>query len=106
MPSEKVPTVKLTKRVEEGAVSKGLAQAGAGQAAFMGGEVNQQQLVQGEGGDDDDDAEEPKLTLFAALLTLVISTVFVGLCSDYMVDGIGAVAASGVSPGKMAVLDG
>ena len=36
----------------------------------------------------DDDKEEPQLYIWVAVLTLAISTAFVGVCAEFMVDSI------------------
>jgi len=46
-----------------------------------------------------EEAEEPQLHIMVAWATLAISTAIVGVCADFMVDGIGAVTG----PGKMSV---
>lgn len=49
--------------------------------ATMAGQNAQQMKLQ----DPDDEPEEPQLSIFVALLTLTISTVFVALCAEFMV---------------------
>lgn len=49
--------------------------------------------------EEDDEQEVPQLHFYVAVLTLVISTVFVALCAEFMVDAIDAVTSgnSGIS---------
>ena len=45
--------------------------------------------------EDEDEDEGPQLHFYVALGTLLISTVFIALCAEFMVDGINAVTKSG-----------
>ena len=94
-PSQKVPKRKSS-RVEEGVAFRGIAQIGAGTAAASGGGVNREQLVQESNAEvEDDEIDEPQLTIWGALVTLAISTTLVAFCSEFMVDSISEVTASG-----------
>lgn len=88
-PSEKVE--KRTKKVEKGDTTKGMAQIGAGISASMGGQMTQETPVQ----EQEDEGEQPQLGKWVAVATLAISTAFVALCAEYMVDSINAITASG-----------
>lgn len=70
---------------------------GHNQAAHAGGPPDQvvKEAVEGEGNpeqSEEEEKEEPRLSVIGAVLTLVISTVFVGVNSEFMVDGIAPVA--------------
>lgn len=94
-PSQKVPKRKFS-RVEEGVAFRGIARIGARTAAASGGEVNREQLVQESNAEvEDDEIDEPQLTIWGALVTLAISTTLVAFCSEFMVDSISDVTASG-----------
>jgi Ca2+:H+ antiporter len=45
--------------------------------------------------EEDDEIDEPQLTVWGALVTLAISTTLVAFCSEFMVDSISEVTASG-----------
>lgn len=91
-PSQKSEKKKSSKKAK-GEVMRGIAQMGAGSAASAGGQVNQSNLVQ----NDDDEEEKPSLTVLAALLTLLVATVLIAFCSEFMVSGIDSISGS-VSP--------
>lgn len=74
----------------EGDTQKGLAAMG-GLGARVSGHQVQPELEEEEA----EDKEEPQLHFYVAILTLVISTVFVALCAEYMVGAIDAITASG-----------
>jgi Ca2+:H+ antiporter len=76
-PSPKVE--KRRQKVSEGAASRGLAQIGK-MTATMGGQNAQQMELH-----EEDDEEQPQLSIWVAVLTLTISTVFVALCAEFMV---------------------
>ena len=88
-PSEKVE--KRTKKVEDGAASKGLANMGAGISASMGGHAAQETPVRAP----EDPGEQPQLSKWVAMATLAISTALVALCAEYMVGSINAITESG-----------
>lgn len=105
-PSQKVPNRKSTK-LEAGAVHRGIAAIGAGTGAQAAGSlftdkengVFDPRANQEKTDEDDDDVEEAQLSWIGAIVTLCISTAFVGVCAEYMVDGISAVTRTGnVSP--------
>lgn len=75
-PSQKSEKIRQT--VSEGDASRGIAQIGHMSAALAGS--NQVPMQ-----NPDDEPEEPQLHTYVALATLVISTVFVALCAEYMV---------------------
>jgi Ca2+:H+ antiporter len=85
-PSEK--TEKRRKNRVEGDTHKGLAAMGGLGASVSGKPVQlevQEQEVK----------EEPQLHFWVAILTLVISTVLVALCAEFMVDAIDAITENG-----------
>ncbi|KAH8879665.1 Calcium/proton exchanger [Thozetella sp. PMI_491] len=47
------------------------------------------------GEEDEDDGEEPQLHFFVALATLLVSTVIIAFCAEFMVDGIDAITHQG-----------
>lgn len=79
-PSPKVE--KRRQRVTEGDASRGIAQIGKMTVGTMGGQHAQVQMQ-----DPDDEPEQPQLTVFVALLTLVLSTALVAVCAEFMVSG-------------------
>lgn len=87
-PSPKVE--KRRQKVNEGDASRGIAQIGK-MSASMAGEHAQNVKLQ----EPDDEEEEPQLSVVVAVLTLVISTVFVALCAEFMVDSIDALTTQG-----------
>ncbi|KAJ4346055.1 hypothetical protein N0V95_005730 [Ascochyta clinopodiicola] len=95
-PSQKVPKRKSSK-IEEGAANRGVAAIGAGTAAASGGGVNLKNLLNKP--DDDEEEEEefesPSLSVIGALVTLAISTTMVAFCSEFMVDSIDGLTATG-----------
>ncbi|KAE8144692.1 sodium/calcium transporter [Aspergillus avenaceus] len=87
------PSPKVEKRrvkIGEGDASRGIAQIGK-MSATMAGHNAQQLKLQ----DPDDEPEEPQLSIWVAVLTLAISTAFVALCAEYMVDSINAITDRG-----------
>jgi len=104
-PSQKVP-VRKSSKLEPGAVHRGIAAIGAGTGAQAAGSLfgNKENGVfdpraNQEKKDDEDDVEVAQLSWIGAIVTLCISTAFVGVCAEYMVDGISAVTRTGnVSP--------
>ena len=95
-PSQKVPKRKSGKK-EEGDASRGIAAIGAGTAAASGGGVNMKALLKSseEDGEDDEEFETPSLSVAGALVTLAISTTLVAFCSEFMVDSIDGLTATG-----------
>ncbi|KAF9694618.1 hypothetical protein EKO04_007497 [Ascochyta lentis] len=95
-PSQKVPKRKSSK-IEEGAANRGVAAIGAGTAAASGGGVNLKNLLN-KPSDDEEEEEEfesPSLSVIGALVTLAISTTMVAFCSEFMVDSIDGLTATG-----------
>ena len=91
------PSLKVDKRrtkVEGGDATKRLATMGAGISATMGGSAAQENPSR-----EPEEKEEPQLSIWVAVLTLAISTAFVALCAEYMVDSIDALTtpSSGLS---------
>lgn len=100
-PSKKVAKRKSSK-VEEGAANRGVAAIGAGTAAAAGGVVNANTLFKNpdpdhddNNEDDEDDFETPNLSVIGALITLAFSTTLVAFCSEFMVDSIDGLTATG-----------
>ena len=88
-PSKKSP--KRHSTVEGGAVRNAFARGGQLIGATgAGGSISGESLNQG----DDDGAEEPQLTLIGAIVTLVVSTVLVAFCAEFMTSSIKDIAGS------------
>jgi len=92
------------KHIAPGAISKGLAKAGgigagAGRPQLENRPPNDELINASAYEEEDEEPEEPQLHIMVAWATLAISTAIVGVCADFMVDGIGAVTG----PGKMSV---
>ncbi|VUC29267.1 unnamed protein product [Clonostachys rosea] len=92
--SQKVAAKPWTRNsLDSNAVGRGIALPGA----LMSGGVsdgNENSTIfkqAGDDGEEEDEEEEPQLHFFVALGTLVISTVIIALCADYMVDSIDSV---------------
>ena len=93
--SQRAPKRKSS-QVKQGMSLRGIAQIGAGAAAISGGGVNQEQLVQDLNAEkEDDEIKKPQLTIWGAIITLGFSTALVAFCSEFMVDSISDVTASG-----------
>lgn len=96
-PSQKVPKRKSTK-IEEGAAARGIATIGAGTAAASGGGINLKNLLMHPDEaeeEEEDDFESPQLSVIGAIITLTISTTLVAFCSEFMVDSIDGLTATG-----------
>lgn len=99
-PSEK--TAKRTKSRAEGDAHKGLiamSTLGAGMGSRLPQHGLDKSREEEEARKEEEEREEPQLHFWVAVATLVISTVLVALCAEYMVDAISAVTAgnSGIS---------
>lgn len=99
-PSEKTP--KRSQGIEEGSVHRGIAAMGAGTGAQAAGGIfngNETYVPNANADDDEEEGEQPALSVIGAILTLCISTAFVGICAEFMVSGISAVTKNGgISP--------
>jgi Ca2+:H+ antiporter len=98
--SQKVPMRPRKNALPEGALARGLAKAGgigAGPGrANMPERPPNDELIDAEASlDEEDEPEEPQLHILVAWATLAGATAIIGLCAEYMVDGISAVTASG-----------
>jgi Ca2+:H+ antiporter len=98
--SQKVAMRPRKNSVAPGAISKVLVQAGGLGAGA--GRPNlperppQDELIRTTAYEDqDEEPEEPQLHIAVAWLTLAGATAIIGLCAEFMVDGISAVTASG-----------
>ena len=67
-----------------GDANKGFAQVGAGLSVGIGGANTQGTAMR----EPEEEKEQPQLHLITALLTLGISTAFVGICAEFMTDAI------------------
>ena len=89
-PSKKTPK-RTTGKKDAGDANKAMAMIGAAPgAASAGGRVNQENLVH----EEDEEEETPSLSITGAIITLLIATVFIALCAEFMVSAINAVAQS------------
>lgn len=108
-PSQKVERTPLRKRASKEGVD-GLIQAGTAVGASTGApsikDKDSQEsplapnnLHRHNNVEDDEEEEEEKATLagWVAILTLLISTVLVAFCAEFMVEGISSITESGVS---------
>lgn len=96
--SPKSVTRKSSKDLKETNVRRSLVESGAagGFPAATGGSINQDHIVDSSSIDEEEDEmEEPQLSIFGALLCLLISTVLVAFCSEFMVSGIDSVTGDG-----------
>ena len=84
-PSEKTEK-RPTGKKDKGEAKRGIANIGGAFAASTQGEQVAPRT------DEDDEAETPHLSLTTALTTLAVSTVLIGVCAEFMVDGIDPVA--------------
>lgn len=102
--SQKVAMKPGRHAIVEGGIQKGIAMAGGVGAAHgrvnaadspTGADQPDQLMEKNPKLDDDEQPEEPQLHLFVAIATLVISTVIIALCAEFMVDSISALTANG-----------
>ncbi|KAH7160881.1 Sodium/calcium exchanger protein-domain-containing protein [Dactylonectria macrodidyma] len=87
--------------LNSGAIKQGLVAPGAIMGHGMADQSENERLSkmlmnpQGLAHEDDDEEEEPQLHFLVAIATLTISTVFIALCAEFMVDSIDAVTEGG-----------
>lgn len=104
--SEKVPK---REHNEQSLVNRGLRRVGVDTAGHAAGgpmfgsasKETESGEAQTEGSSEQNEKEEeqPQLTTAGAIVSLCISTAFVGLCAEYMVSSIGAITSEGgISP--------
>ncbi|OKL60913.1 hypothetical protein UA08_03561 [Talaromyces atroroseus] len=96
-PSEK--TEKRNKGRAKGDTIKGMVAIGNLGASMASDSAKRDLDTRASEEDEEEDKEVPQLHFYVAVLTLVISTVFVALCAEFMVDAIDAVTSgnSGIS---------
>ncbi len=84
------PSKKVEKRqkIGKGDANKGIATMGANISASIGGKAAQETPMRDPDEEPDDEPEEPQLSVTVAIVTLVISTAFVGICAEFLVDSI------------------
>lgn len=88
------PSQKVEKRftsIGQGDANKGIARMGQLLSTSIGAPAEQQVQI----AEPEDEPEEPQLSILVALITLVISTVLVALCAEFMVDSIDAITSTG-----------
>lgn len=98
--SQKVPMRPRKHALPQGAISKGLAKAGgvgagAGRPQLADRPPNDELINSTAYEDEDDEPEEPTLHIAVAWATLAGATAIIGLCAEFMVDGIGSITESG-----------
>jgi Ca2+:H+ antiporter len=97
--SQKVAMRPRKNALPQGAMAKGLASVGGvlvgpGRAQVADPE-NDGIFKRTAFEDEDDEPEMPQLHIFGAWATLAGATAIIGLCAEFMVDGIGAITESG-----------
>jgi Ca2+:H+ antiporter len=98
--SQKVAMRPRKHALPHGALAKGLAKAGgigagAGRPQLEDRPPNDELIKTSAYEDQDDEPEMPQLHIAVAWATLAGATAIIGLCAEFMVDGIGAITASG-----------
>ncbi|KAF8854063.1 Calcium/proton exchanger [Acephala macrosclerotiorum] len=98
--SQKVPMRPRKHALPEGAISKSLAKAGgigagAGRPQLADRPPNDELINTAAYEDEEDEPEEPTLHIAVAWATLAGATAIIGLCAEFMVDGIGSITESG-----------
>jgi Ca2+:H+ antiporter len=98
--SQKVAKKSRKKALPQGAISKGLVKAGGISAgpgrADVADRPPNDELVRHDAYEEaEDEPEEPQLHIAVAWATLAGATAIIGLCAEFMVDGIDAVTKSG-----------
>ncbi|KAI9668043.1 MAG: hypothetical protein M1821_000863 [Bathelium mastoideum] len=86
-PSQKSP--KKHSHVDEGSVTTAFANIGQAGAAASGGQIQEKNSIVS-----DDEPEVPQLTLVGAIVTLVVSTVLVAFCAEFMTSSIKDISGS------------
>ena len=87
------PKTPIKGHLKKGAIPKNIARAGGiWVAAMVDSEEIRPNLLDPS---EQEITEEPQLHFAVALGTLIVSTAVIGLCSEFMVDAIGAVVAGG-----------
>ncbi|ESZ90909.1 hypothetical protein SBOR_8700 [Sclerotinia borealis F-4128] len=99
--SQKVPMRPRKNALPEGAIAKGLAKAGGIGAGPGRANIPQRppydELINSSAlEEEEEEAEEPQLHILVAWATLAGSTAIIGVCADFMVDGISALTDSKV----------
>ena len=93
-PSEKVEKQNLVRRATNN-VSQGIAHIGAASAVSgTGGQhIAPDDVVKEKPAEDqEDDQEVPTLSMISGIVTLCVATALIGLCSEFVVDNINAIA--------------
>ena len=98
--SRKVAIKPRKHALPQGAISKGLAKAGGigagpGRAQMTNRPPNDELIRSTAYEEQEEEPEKPQLHVLVAWLTLAAATAVIGVCADFMVDGIAAVTASG-----------
>lgn len=98
--SKKVAKKPRKNSLAPGAISKSLVQAGglgagAGRPNLPERPPNDELVRTTAHEDDDEELEEPQLHIAVAWATLAGATAIIGLCAEFMVDGISSITASG-----------
>ncbi|TVY73261.1 Vacuolar calcium ion transporter [Lachnellula suecica] len=98
--SQKVPMRPRKKALPEGAISKGLAKvggvgAGPGRAQVADRPPNDELIRHNAYEEADEEPEEPQLHIAVAWATLAAATAVIGICAEFMVDGISSITDTG-----------
>ncbi|TVY88604.1 Vacuolar calcium ion transporter [Lachnellula willkommii] len=98
--SQKVAKKPRKNALPEGAIFKGLAKAGGvsagpGRANMGDRPPNDELILHSAYEETPDEPEEPQLHIAVAWATLAIATAIIGLCAEFMVDGISSITESG-----------
>lgn len=98
--SQKVAMRPRKHAIPKGGIAKGLAKAGgigagAGRPNVEDRPPNDELIQVTAHEDAEDEADEPQLHIAVAWATLAGATAVIGLCAEFMVDGIGAITSSG-----------
>jgi Ca2+:H+ antiporter len=98
--SQKVAKRPKKNALPDGALAKGLAKAGGigaaqGRAPVADRPPNDELIHATAYEEADEEPEEPQLHIAVAWATLAGATAIIGLCAEFMVDGIGAVTENG-----------
>ncbi|KAG9232865.1 Sodium/calcium exchanger protein-domain-containing protein [Amylocarpus encephaloides] len=106
--SQKVPKRPRKNDLADGAISKVLVSAGGigagpGRANLEGRSSNDELINPNAHEEMEVEQEEPQLHIAVAWATLAIVTAFIGLCAEFMVDGIGSVTGSGEGGSKSGI---
>lgn len=101
--SQKVAKKPRKNALPEGALAKGLAKvggvgAGTGRPQVENRPSNDELLYRDAYQEEEEEPEEPQLHIVVAWATLAISTAIIGICAEFMVDGIASITKDNKVP--------